>query len=354
MAHCMAATGGGFVWPNAIFASDGDDVDIVTKIKYTGARFEPVRYINQLQTRITATEFEQSVDAFMESVLDRSQTLKLPDNGLSKLWAEILKERGDTDIAQQRKLEAMAGFDPDQAPEGWMMHLLEDPDNFGKTALTELVAETRQTTDVMWKTIHYLGQTGKKPKPGGFRAHVPKLHLAPSAKAGRRPWQMGSDLARHARKEWGLGTKPIRNSKLTDLLDAKVDPFSDTAIASTPVPLGIRTSKTDTFDIYFDRQNPTTRRFAATRLLGDHLYFGDNERLIPATHAKTSRQKFQRAFAQEFLCPIDALLEKIQTKQPNEDDISEAAAHFHVSPLMVRTTLVNHNQLEREALTWAD
>jgi hypothetical protein len=48
------------------------------------------------------------------------------------------------------------------------------------------------------------------------------------------------------------------------------------------------------------------------------------------------------------------LLAKIQTAQPDEDDISEAADYFQVSPLMVRTTLVNHGQLEREALAWAD
>src|SRR5207249_11948004 len=98
----------------------------------------------------------------------------------------------------------------------------------------------------------------------------------------------------------------------------------------------------------------TSRRFAASRLLGDYLGFANQERLLPATHAKTARQKFQRSFAQEFLCPIDALLEKIQTTQPNEDDISEAATHFHVSPLTIRTTLVNHGQLEREALAWRD
>jgi Zn-dependent peptidase ImmA (M78 family) len=89
-------------------------------------------------------------------------------------------------------------------------------------------------------------------------------------------------------------------------------------------------------------------------MIGDHLYFTNQERLLPATHAKTSRQKFQRAFAQEFLCPFDALMEKIQTEQPDEDAIAEAAAHFHVSPLTVRTTLVNRHKLDREALTWAD
>ena len=33
MAHCLAAAGGGYVWPNAVFASDGDSMEIASKPK---------------------------------------------------------------------------------------------------------------------------------------------------------------------------------------------------------------------------------------------------------------------------------------------------------------------------------
>jgi Zn-dependent peptidase ImmA (M78 family) len=217
-----------------------------------------------------------------------------------------------------------------------------------------MVAETRRDTGEIWETIRELGRAGAQPKRGGFRVRVRELPKLPAAEVEHRPWQIGSDLARHARKHWDLGAKPIRNQTLAALLGAKAAVFSDHSTVATPMPLGIRTEKSDTFDLYFNRPNPTTRRFAASRLLGDHLYFTKPERLLPATHARTSRQQFQRSFAQEFLCPIQALLEKIQTTQPDDDDFSEAAEYFHVSPQLVRTTLVNNNQLERDALTWAD
>ena len=354
MAHCLAAAGGGFVWPNAIFASDGDSMEIAAKPKSKGARFEPVRYISNVQAWITAGEFEQKVDVFMESVLSRMQSLNLRDECLPSLWAEILKERSDADISQQRKLEAMAGFDPDQAPVKLLEDLLEDQDDLGKGALAEVAAEARQATDDALRVIRELGRSRSRPKPGGFRARVAELPMAAATDVERRPWQKAADLARHARKHWGLGDKPIRNHALADILGSTAAVFSDASTVESPMSLGIRAGTSDTFDVYFNSSSTTTRRFAASRLLGDFLYFSNRERLLPATHAKTSRQKFQRSFAQEFLCPIDSLLKKIQTAQPDEDDISEAAAHFHVSPLMVRTTLVNHGQLEREALTWAD
>jgi len=110
----------------------------------------------------------------------------------------------------------------------------------------------------------------------------------------------------------------------------------------------------DIYDFYFNGPRQTTRRFAVSRLIGDSLHFNNDERLRPATKSKTSRQKFQRAFAQAFLCPIDALMDKVKTEEPDEDDIAKAAEYFNVSPLMIRTTLVNKGKLERETLNLVD
>jgi hypothetical protein len=92
------------------------------------------------------------------------------------------------------------------------------------------------------------------------------------------------------------------------------------------------------------------RRFELCRLVADAAEFGEDERLLPATVAKTSRQKFQRAFAQEFLCPVEALIEALGTSHPEEDEIEAAARHFEVSPLLVRTMLVNNKVLPRDEL----
>lgn len=74
------------------------------------------------------------------------------------------------------------------------------------------------------------------------------------------------------------------------------------------------------------------------------------ERLLPATDTQTFRQKFQRAFAQAFLYPFDALQDKLGTKTPDDDDIADAAEYFQVSPLLVRHVLVNKGVLERDGL----
>jgi Zn-dependent peptidase ImmA (M78 family) len=72
---------------------------------------------------------------------------------------------------------------------------------------------------------------------------------------------------------------------------------------------------------------------------------------LPATGVYTQRQKFQRAFAQEFLCPFMALREFLGKDRPDDEAIEEAASHFQVSPLLIRSALVNKGILERETLS---
>ena len=81
-------------------------------------------------------------------------------------------------------------------------------------------------------------------------------------------------------------------------------------------------------------------------MLGDVIW-SDNNALGPVSAAKSVRQKFQRAFAQSFLCPFADLEEYIENDQPTDEDIHAAAHHFHVSELMVQSLLVNKDVMAR-------
>ncbi len=57
----------------------------------------------------------------------------------------------------------------------------------------------------------------------------------------------------------------------------------------------------------------------------------------------------QRAFAAEFLTPFDTV-EATPGDGYSMDSQQDVAEHFKVSPLTIRTLLVNHSRLEREEL----
>ena len=91
----------------------------------------------------------------------------------------------------------------------------------------------------------------------------------------------------------------------------------------------------------------TGRRFALARLLGDRL-FGHDEPLSPATRAYTYRQKAQRAFAAELLCPYKALCDFLGADR-SEERYDDAASHFNVSSWAIDTVLLNN---ERSWTAW--
>lgn len=91
------------------------------------------------------------------------------------------------------------------------------------------------------------------------------------------------------------------------------------------------------------------RRFELARAIGEAAW--DSRAIFaPLSRAKTDRQKFQRAFAQSLLCPFDDLMAYINTPNPTDRDVVEAAEYFHVSDGVVRTVLVNKEVLPRERL----
>lgn len=351
IAHSVAAAGGGYIWPNAIFASNGESLAVTSHLRSIPAPFEPIRYLNAMATRIKAAEFERKVDAFLAGVLSRTDSLGIHDDNLPALWSEVVAERRDPECSRRRKLEALCGYDPDEAPEEMLVALIEDKGRFGESALEEVAAEGRQSVAQMLEPILDLARSPAKPARGGFRGTLPELKRRQRYDAETSPWKQAANLARLARSEWGLtSTQPIDDKALGDLLGTKPKIFKDRTPGPSPLPIALHTNTNGRVDMYFNSTWSTSRRFSASRLMGDHLHRARNERLLPATKAGTSRQQFQRAFAQEFLCPFDALMDNIQTDQPDEDDIQTAADHFGVSPLMVQTTLVNKGKLDHDSM----
>lgn len=351
MSHSMASAGGGFSWPSILFASDGETLAVACR-PTKGATMGPVRYLTELSTRITAMDFEREIDTFMVLVLSRLHSEGFPNSELAQLWAEVQRERANTELAKYRRLEAICGYDPDEAPEETIKLVAEDKFRLGKNAVEEVAAHARHETPQTLKAIQQLAVKGTtKTAIGSFHCQPSTLNKKPRYAPGSRSWEKAATLARAARKEWGFGNEMIDNGRLASVFRTNKKAFSSQAAGNTPMPLALNNAGDGKIDFHLGKPMGTSRRFSACRLLAQWLdSSGNTERLIPAAEAKTIQQQFQRAFAQEFLCPYDALMERVQTSNPSAEAIEEAADHFGVSPLAVKTTLINKGQMDRESL----
>jgi hypothetical protein len=106
--------------------------------------------------------------------------------------------------------------------------------------------------------------------------------------------------------------------------------------------LAVRTGDRAELKLLFRKRNRPARRFEAARFIADYLGAEPRDRWLPVTDAATARQKLQRAFAAEFLCPIESLRAYLGDEFLPEA-FEDAAEHFGISEMAVKSHLANHH-----------
>lgn len=348
MSHELGGAGRGYVWPDLSFCSDGETV-LVSSRPTDLSESHPIRYLAFFNRYISVDDFEQGVDAFVNAVVERLTGKAKMETDLSVLWKEVTGERQDPEATRWRTLEACMGYDADEAPPGLVDSLHAATESYGESAVHEMASASREHAvshmrALMQDADKRAENTAEVTDFDRIRERIKATAQQPSA-----PSKQALDAARIAREEWALEPGPISSSRLSELL--AVYHWNDWRPNQVDGQLsaGLRDhDKTSRFRVSLAGSHPHSRRFALSRLVADHLVSPDDESLLPVTTAKTSRQKFQRAFAQGLLCPFEDLIDFLGTDAPYEEDLDDAAAHFEVSPLLVRRTLVNNGILQRE------
>ncbi|MBF0335507.1 MAG: hypothetical protein HQL38_08110 [Alphaproteobacteria bacterium] len=341
--HTLAAAGGGYLWPNVTFASDGNFVR-VRALPTPECANQHIRYLSLLDEMIPAESFESAVDTFVEGALARIADSGVDAGALGTLWSELRTERGDPEAGDLRRIEALLGFDPDEAPEGLLAFLRQTEVAFGAASTAEVAAFSRH--ERVLKDIEALEAC--RAGEGSSVVTMPPLPLdGRPEEAPALPWERGERLARAVRRAWSLGDAPLSNARLFDLLGSK----DILKWREAPFGAGFRIAeRPGSFAVNCHARYESGRRFELARLIGDQITASPDDHLLPATGAKTARQKFQRSFATEFLCPYDQLQGEIGDRGPSDDDIERLAERYEVSSLLVRTSFVNKGDLPRDAL----
>lgn len=353
MSHMVGAAGEGYLWPDLAFASDGGAVLIHCRPTPPAPK-SPVRYLNGFDVFLPVGEFEEGMYSFISAVVGRLTDRNVAAEEFESLWKEVNAERLDPALAAWRKLEAVMGYDPDEAPPEIIAALHGAADEYGAGAVQEVAAEA------MDEALHQIEALWGDPCRGAFPLTIPLFDILRERIIGEIPsslfpWQKATHAARIAREVWSLGSGPVSGSRLAEIFSILEDSLAErTRDVKGPMNAGFRNGEADGFKAFLKSPYRASRRFALLRLVGDHLTAPPGDRLLPAAaRARTQRQKFQRAFAQEFLCPYADLLSYLGSTEFAEDTdaVEDAARFFDVSPVMIQTLLVNKGVLERSVLS---
>lgn len=341
MAHAWPAIGGGYVWPNLVFSgSDGSQIFVECKRSFITDvdAYSPIRYLNSFSASVSVKTFEESVTAFVELVLNRLTSCGNRKNDLQEMWNDVQHERINLKAGRYRRLEALLGIDPDEEETLISTLLLKWPKRIGLLALEEISAATNsaQIENVLLKAkeaSQSVKTFGKLPNLG---------HLD---KGGDVPWQQGQSAAYALRTLWGFDFKPIKDADLADRLEINPATLNETT-PSAPFSLAVKGKQDERVGFVLSRPRHESRRFDIARLIGDYVYCEVSDPLRPATNAITIRQKFQRAFAAEFLCPSEMIRDRfsvIPERNVRGDVVAELSVEYEVSEQLILHHMENRD-----------
>ena len=343
-AHRMSTIGDGYVWPNLTIQSDGSRVVLVPKPSVPTAK--PFRFIADVPLVVPAVQFEAAVDAFITQVLDRLQVEKIAGTNLSRIWSDIRSERANAKEALRRKLEALLGAEPDEADPSVIDRLEAESEEVGGAAIEELAAN--QGVEGKVHTVAELRAVAASTGRQASLADAVKLRSALTlprfdAVPG---WLRGAEAAQALRAQENLGAAPISNNRL----EAMAGVMRGLVIAPERYAgLSFALDQGDESRVVLRSKSEAGRRFNLARLLGDRICAPDGGSVKAATRSYTYRQKMQRSFAAEFLCPFEALEDWLKGDY-SSDAMDDAAEYFSVSPRTIETLLVNHGRIDRAGL----
>ena len=341
-AHRLSTIGGGNRWPDLELASDGVRVRLSS-----GPSMEPgsgtFRYVGAPRSEAVAADaFESAVDGFVQSVAGRLEEGSMRSSNLALLAADLTRDRSDGARSSFRRLEAMLGCDPGEGQAAAIRDRLSDARSLGEGAILELAAGAapvgvRELRDNLTRA-GFDFQPGDTVKMGAY-------DLVANWGA-TDAWRIGVGIARRLREQELCHGDPVTNRRLAEMMGVTERVLSDTG--STSDCLSFEWEDGDRSRMAMRSKWMTGRRFDLTRLLAERLLSSDDaDPLRTVTRSYTYRQKAQRAFAAEFLAPIDAV-DEFLAEDYSDDRQDDAAQHFQVSPYAIRSLLVNNHRVGRQ------
>ena len=343
MAHELGAADSGYVWPHVVFASDGEAIQVWAIPSPPGSK-QSVRYLSGLSAprAIGIADFESTIDTFVVNVLRRLDALGCRDTDLAKLWELVCADRADSEATRIRRIEAQLGYDPEECPTAVLREARELETKVGVPAWAELapVYGRKETGTALNEIPRLAGKSGLQGRPLDFPKQV-----AGSLEGVQLPWQRAVSSARHLRKYLGNQGNVIDDETLYGALGLSSNVVKEWApLDRQEVSLAVP-ALNSTLKYLPRKRHPNAKRFEFARFLGDHIGYSEStSHWLTSTDLATSRQKYQRAFAAEFLCPIGALTEFLEGDF-SEAALEEAGTHFGVSDQTVESLLANNGYI---------
>lgn len=352
ISHRLPGAGGGFVWPDVTIVPDGERVLVIARRTRVSDR-QPVGYLEEAFEDLTRQEWCRAVDAWMDLVLARLDARGLTSSGLHLLWQAVREERASPELTRARRWEALLHQDAETLDPSDTASIQDAAAWMGSAALEEVLAAERvPTLASTFDRMKVLSADSELTDVSidGFARFRAAWDAAADKRSGMAPWERGAWLAKVVRKELGAGLDPLPDDWLRNVLGLSSQAQRPSGTAKARWTAAFRKDATPGhLRAVFTKRHVTSQRFEWARVLADAVTAPVGDRVLAATQAGTARQKLQRTFAQELLCPTEVIRQSM-AEHDSADALERVAEEYGVSTWTVESAAVNNGLLARDAL----
>ena len=339
----------GYALPDVQLAFDGSGFDAVSRpIAYQNPE---VRFTCGNTERLSRAEAESALTDFVEQVRSRLEASRVRDTGLQRRWQRVQASRQDAQESAFCEATGALGLDPYNIRDKDAEFIANAGALFHGEPLAELLSGLRSSgnrpgpsgDDVLaWLRSAEARPEGSSCLPGidDLRGRMAEIR---QAAANKMPWWGGYRCARAARRQLNIGMgERLRVATLAARLDGRAFDVAG-SVAGVRAVVEIRD---DAMRVHLRRVNSryreTSELFAFARAIGDAVANPAAERSAVNDLHDAARQATGRAFAAEFLAPVDEVL----SMREDGKDQGEMAERFGVSKDVVERQLQNRERIQ--------
>jgi hypothetical protein len=335
----------GFAVPDIRFSFDGAAVQISAEQRvYQNPN---LRFWAGPSESLPRNEAEAQLGALIENVLKHLKSKRLGNTGAALRWARVLASREDPEEQVFCECAGALGRDP-YAVDVSISSLIEDAaTTFSDEPLSEFMAGARTFSAanlLQWIRKAESRSVGKSTMYG-LADVASKVALEVPARPPEAAWALGYRRARAMRKS--LDISQTDRFRSVQVLAKKFG--ASNSFEAAPRVDGARALRSDhnnTVSIHLRDHGSSSEAesmacFSLARAIGDVACFPEPSKAIVNELHLATRQSAGRAFAAEFLAPID----EVQAMLKDRKDVVTIADEFGVGTILVDHQIENAQRI---------
>lgn len=334
----------GYLIPDIRIRFDGDSFDISThQMMY---RDPDVRFWGGATEVLSRDDMTAWLSSFVQEVLARLDAMGIHETSAHLRWRRIQASLQASDRIFCEAAGSM-GLDPYQISDSAAEFIERAENIFAGEALVEFIAGAGNAdrSGLAGWTERMMRERGSSYRLANLRSLVDKIAGQVPSRAGEAAWSVGYRRARSMRQELGLQSP----SRFTSFRDLAKRLGASSSYNLAPRIDGINALRREShhgIDIHLRNHGDAagargTHLFVLARAIGDAACFPAQEASPINDVHYAYRQAAGRAFAAEFLAPID----EIMSMQADARDRHSIANEFGVSPMVIQHQVENRERI---------